>query len=137
LVEQGIENPRVGSSILSLGTIQMDEMVRGVYIDRSGAERLLFTKALDRYLSQVSSTKRASTAYSEGQKSKALRKFFGPYSLAAITPDLVANYRDERLQADKSNDTVRLELALLSHLFTVAIKEWRLGLDVQPGGQYP
>ncbi|MEE4109363.1 MAG: site-specific integrase [Halieaceae bacterium] len=109
-----------------------DEMVRGVYIDRSGAERLLFSKALDRYLSEVSSTKRASTAYSEQQKSKALRKFFGPYSLAAITPDLVANYRDERLQADKSNDTVRLELALLSHLFTIAIKEWRLGLMYNP-----
>ena len=109
-----------------------DEMVRGVYIDRSGAERLLFSKALDRYLSEVSSTKRASTAYSEGQKSKALRKFFGPYSLAAITPDLVASYRDERLQANKSNDTVRLELALLSHLFTVAIKEWRLGLMYNP-----
>lgn len=58
--------------------------------------------------------------------------FFGAYALADITPDLVANYRDERLQAGKSNDTVRLELALLSHLFTVAIKEWRLGLMYNP-----
>ncbi|MEQ8690139.1 MAG: site-specific integrase [Pseudomonadales bacterium] len=109
-----------------------DEMVRGVYIDRAGAEKLLFGKALDRYLAEVSSTKRQSTANSESQKAKALRKFFGPYSLAAITPDLVASYRDERLEANKSNDTVRLELALLSHLFTVAIKEWRLGLMYNP-----
>ncbi len=83
-----------------------DEMVRGVYINRVGAERLLFDKAL--------------------------KKKFDAYSLAAITPDLVAEYRDERLAAGKSADTVRLELALLSHLFTIAIKEWRLGLIYNP-----
>ena len=31
-----------------------------------------------------------------------------------------------------SNNTVRLELALLSHLFTVAIQEWGLGLTYNP-----
>src|SRR5690606_28157696 len=31
-----------------------------------------------------------------------------------------------------SNNTVRLELALLSHLFTVAIQEWALGLTFNP-----
>ncbi|MBM2601351.1 site-specific integrase, partial [Pseudomonas sp. BDPW] len=31
-----------------------------------------------------------------------------------------------------SNNTVRLELALLSHLFTVAIQEWGLGLTFNP-----
>ena len=107
-------------------------MVRGVYIHRAGAEKLLFAKALDRYLSEVSSCKRPSTAYGESRKSKALKKKFDAYSLAAITPDLVAEYRDERLAAGKSADTVRLELSLLSHLFTIAIKEWRLGLIYNP-----
>lgn len=109
-----------------------DEMVRGVYINRAGAEKLLLGKALDCYLSEVSSTKRESTAYAEGQKAKALKKKFGVYSLAAITPDLVAEYRDERLEAGKSASTVRLELSLLSHLFTIAIKEWRVGLLYNP-----
>lgn len=109
-----------------------DEMVRGVYINRAGAERLLFDKALDRYLAEVSASKRQSTAYGESRKAKALRKKFDAYSLAAITPDLVAEYRDERLAAGKSADTVRLELALLSHLFSIAIKEWRLGLIYNP-----
>ena len=73
-----------------------DEMVRGVYINRAGAEKLLLEKALDRYLSEVSASKRESTAYAESHKAKALKKKFGAYSLAAITPDLVAEYRDER-----------------------------------------
>ena len=109
-----------------------DDMVRGVYIDRAGAEKLLLEKALDRYLSEVSSTKRASTASAEGHKAKALKAKFSAYSRAAITPDLVAEYRDERLEAGKSASTVRLELSLLSHLFTIAIKEWRVGLYYNP-----
>ena len=109
-----------------------DEMVRGMYIDRAGSDRLLLTHALDRYLREVSSTKRATTAYAEGHKAKALKERLGAYSLAAITPDLGAKYRDERLATGKSNNTVRLELALLSHLFTIAIKEWRVGLFYNP-----
>jgi hypothetical protein len=54
--------------------------------------------------------------------------------MATITPDLVAEYRDERRAAGKSASTVRLELSLLSHLFTIAIKEWRIGLFYNPVG---
>ncbi|WP_198420554.1 site-specific integrase [Sulfuriferula nivalis] len=61
----------------------------------------------------------------------------------AVTTELVAQYRDQRLAGEdrKSKDgnpipraanTVRLELALLGHLFTVAVKEWGLGLAYNP-----
>jgi len=109
-----------------------DEMVRGVYIDRAGSDRLLLRHALDRYLNEVSSTKRETTSDAERHKAKALKESLGAYSLAAITPDLVAKFRDERLGMGKSNNTVRLELSLLSHLFTIAIKEWRVGLFYNP-----
>jgi integrase len=58
--------------------------------------------------------------------------FFGKYSLAAVTPDLVAKFRDMRLNQGKANNSVRLELALLSHLFNVAIREWHIGLAYNP-----
>ncbi len=103
-----------------------------MYIDRAGSDHLMLTHALDRYLPEVSSTKRATTADAEGHKAKALKQSLGAYSLAAVTPDLVAQYRDERLAIGKSNNTVRLELALLSHLFTIAIQEWRMGLFYNP-----
>jgi len=121
-----------------------DEMVRGVYIRRSSSERLTFHSALDRYLAEVTPSKKPATQQAEVLKAKRLREFFGDYSLAAITPELVARYRDERLservkrargngtgETVKPN-TVRLELALLSHLFTIAIKEWQLGLIQNP-----
>lgn len=45
---------------------------------------------------------------------------------------MIAEYRDKRLEEGKKPNTVRLELALLGHLFTVAIQEWRIGLAYNP-----
>ena len=50
-----------------------DEMVRGVYIDRAGSDRILLKHALDRYLREVSTTKKPSTHSAEQHKAKALK----------------------------------------------------------------
>lgn len=76
-------------------------MVRGVYIGRTSAERLTFDKALDRYLSEVTPTKKPSTQAAERAKAIALREFFGDYSLVAISPDLIASYGDECLMTPR------------------------------------
>ncbi|MBT8446499.1 MAG: site-specific integrase [Gammaproteobacteria bacterium] len=109
-----------------------DEMVRGVYIDRAASERMLVSKALDRYYAEITPTKRASTQQREKGVCNKLKAVLGQYSLAAVTPDIVANYRDRRLEAGMSASSVRIELALLSHLYTVATKEWRIGLVYNP-----
>ena len=107
-------------------------MVRGVFINRSVSERTLVRDSLDRYLAEVSSTKRPSTARRERPAAAHLKKELGKYSLAALSPDIVATYRDKRLATGLSPSSVRLELALLSHLYTIAIKEWRVGLVYNP-----
>ncbi len=114
-----------------------DEMVRGVYIERASSDRLLLRRALERYLAEVSVTKKPTTSNAERHKSKALIDELGDYSLAEITPDRVAEYRDKRLAFGKSASTVRLELALLSHLYTIAIKEWRIGRSCRRSRDFP
>ncbi len=109
-----------------------DEMVRGAYINRAPSESTTLKSALKRYLTEVSPTKSAGTQRRETVRAKPLFESLGDYALVAIVPELVAEYRDERLASRKSNNTVRLELALLSHLFTVAIQEWRIGLVYNP-----
>jgi integrase len=121
-----------------------DEMVRGVFIDRAASGRLTFGAALDRYLAEVTPLKRPTSQRAERLKAVPLRHFFGSYSLAAINPELIARYRDRRLatlaarkdrdgkQKQLSSNTVRLELALLGHLFTTAIREWQIGLPANP-----
>jgi integrase len=96
--------------------------------------------ALDRYLKEVTPTKKPSTQVAEKRKAKPIKKLLGKYALAAITADRVARYRDERLATISrlgkpiSRDTVRLELALLGHLFSTAIREWGMGLVINPVG---
>lgn len=109
-----------------------DEMVRGVFINRAQAERLTIEAAIQRYLVEVTSIKRESTQSRERNRIKPLIEQLGKYSLAALTPDIVASYRDRRIENGKSANTVRLELALLSHLYSVAIQEWRVGLTANP-----
>lgn len=120
-----------------------DDMVRGMFVQRAPAERMTFEKAIERYIDEVTPTKRPATQTRETKRMQPLVKFFGRYSLAGITPDLVAQYRDLRLAGkDRQNkdgeavpraaNTVRLELALLGHLYTVAVKEWGLGLTYNP-----
>jgi len=109
-----------------------DEMVRGVFIERAPSERMVFSAALDRYLAEVTPTKKENTQHIERGRAEGLRKVFGKYSLAAINADLVAKFRDSRLAAGKKPNTVRLDLALLSHIFSTAIREWRLGLVQNP-----
>jgi len=97
--------------------------------------------ALKRYLREITPTKRASTQAGEHKKAKVLILHLGEYSLAALNAEIVAQFRDTRLAGDpdekgktvpRSNNTVRLELALLSHLFIVAIKEWALACRSTP-----
>ncbi|WP_238474195.1 site-specific integrase [Pseudomonas cavernicola] len=115
-----------------------DEMVRGVYIQRSGSERMTLEMALKRYLSEVSPTKKPTTQKAEATKAQQLIRHLGKYSMAALSAEIIAGYRDTRLASitnrgnPTSNNTVRLELALLSHLYTVAIQEWGLGLTFNP-----
>lgn len=119
-----------------------DEMVRGLFIQRAPAERMTFDAAMKRYLADVTPTKRPLTQNAEKKRSASLVAFFGRYSLAAITAELIAEYRDARLAGDdrmkdgkaqpRAANTVRLELALLGHLFTIAVKEWGIGLPFNP-----
>ncbi|WP_428622205.1 site-specific integrase [Sedimenticola sp.] len=117
-----------------------DEMLRGVFISRRPAESMTVKQALGLYLREVTPTKKgADAANREPGRAKPLKKHLGDYALAAVTPKILADYRDCRLNTVSnktgrplSASTVRLELALLSNLYTVAIREWGLGLIANP-----
>jgi integrase len=109
-------------------------MVRGVFVNRASSHRLSVKVALARYLSEVTPTKRHTTQYREHGRIRTLTQRLGEYSLVALTPEVISGFRDARLGEGKSANTVRLELALLSHLFTIAMREWRLGLTHNPVG---
>ncbi len=120
-----------------------DEMVCGAYIQRATADRMTITAALGRYLTEVVPTKRPTSQVADRKRARVLTKHLGKYSLAALTPEVIAKFWDARLAGEdrkdengnpqpRTNNTVRLDLALLGHMFTIAIKEWGVGLPANP-----
>lgn len=99
---------------------------------RNNSEKLTVSSALDRYIKEVIPTKKQSGQRREIGRAEFLKSQLGQYSLAALNSEIIADYRDQRLAEGKANNTVRLELALLSHMYTIAIKEWGLGLIANP-----
>jgi len=108
------------------------DMRKGLYIDRADSVKMSIRDALERYKVEVLPTKRETTAKKEKLRLAQLQTVFGKYTLAALTPTLIAEFRDQRVRDGKSANTVRLDLALLSHLYTVAIQEWGMGLVRNP-----
>ncbi|EAT15532.1 hypothetical protein [Desulfuromonas acetoxidans] len=98
------------------------EMDRGVFHSQVEAENTTLDEALERYLQEITPSKKG--AKQERSRINILRKSpLAPRFLASIRGTDIAKYRDERLQ-DRSPITVNNELIVLSHLFSVARKEW-------------
>lgn len=82
---------------------------------------------IQRYGREVASLKRGAV-----QEQQRLDRFvkhpIAQMEVGKITPAMVASYRDKRMET-VSGATVRRELALLRHVFEVALKEWGLCLS--------
>ena len=65
-------------------------MVRGTYIQRATADRMTVESAVDRYIKEVTPTKRSSTQEGEQRRAEILKNHLGKYSLAALTPEIIA-----------------------------------------------
>ncbi|MDP3537944.1 MAG: site-specific integrase [Azonexus sp.] len=100
---------------------------QGVFKDRREAENTTLNDALERYRLTVTSAKRGLVA--ETNRIRQLKALpMAQRSLDSLQAKDFAAYRDARLQVVSKN-TVRLELSLLSHVFTIAINEWCLPLE--------
>lgn len=99
------------------------DMSRSRFVDVREAEQTTLAEGLRRYLREVS-------VHKKGAKQEALRikrwiaHPMSAKSMAAVKSSDMAEYRDERIKGGASSATVRLDLAIISHLYTIASKEW-------------
>ncbi|MHB1670205.1 site-specific integrase [Thiomonas sp.] len=103
---------------------------RGQHVDHRPAKIISFADCLRRYDAEVSRLKKGA------RQEHSRIEFLLDHPLAGraigdLRGDDFARYRNARLK-EVSPASVRLELALVSHLFSTAIKEWGLGLSVNP-----
>jgi integrase len=110
------------------------EMDRGVWRDRSRAEATSVADLLDRYAREILPEKKSRQGPSSVIRILTASEL-GKLSLAALSPEKLALYRDKRTKSISkktgrtlTSQTVRHEIALLSRVITHAIKEWGIPL---------
>lgn len=95
----------------------------------SEAKKHTLADAIDRYIKNVLPQKPKCVSDQKAQLGW-WQQNLGKYALADITPALIVEYRDELAKgitsrkSQRTPATVNRYLAVLSHLFTVAINEW-------------
>jgi integrase len=101
----------------------------GRHFKKSESKRHTLTEAIDRYIKEILPNKPRS-ARSQALQLAWWKTQLGDYALGDITPALIGQYR-ENLSQDKNQQnkirtpaTVNRYLAVLSHVFTVLVKEW-------------
>lgn len=103
------------------------EMARGIYIDRSEAEKNTLGDLLRRYLKEVSSQKKGRE--SERYRLESLQRDpISKYKVAGLSGKLMAEWRDKRLK-EVSGSTCNRDLNLISHVINVARREWAIHIE--------
>jgi integrase len=98
-------------------------MDRGDFVSRKEADATTLHEALERYMSEIVPLK--SSPYQERQRvlrwqKEPLAKRF----LSNLRGVDFAGYRDRRKKDGRADNTIRLELALVGHVFEICRKEW-------------
>jgi len=106
------------------------DKVRGEVAERKWFEKLpgedkTFAEMMERYMMEHSARNKAPRSHI---RDKSLRDHlvghFGDLTLAEIAPSQISEYKTKRREEGASPRTLNYELALMSHAFNLAIKEW-------------
>lgn len=103
------------------------EMDKGIYIDRSEAEKTTLYDLLKRYRDEVSPSKRGGTV-EVLRLNKLMDADLAKYKMAALSSKIVAEWRDQRLK-EVSPSTVRREIDILSAVINQSRKEWGIHIE--------
>ena len=103
------------------------EMQKGSYTNLVFAERTTFAEIIERYIIEVLPTMRGGKA--DFIRLKALaRRPIAKLNMVALTPQKIAQHRDERLK-EIAPATVIRELSYFSSIITYARKEWGININ--------
>jgi len=107
-----------------------NEMDRGVFIDRTEAEKNTLGDVLSRYVREVTPTKRGALP-EECRLLALIQRPIAQIKMTTLSGVHVAHYRDARL-TEVSPATVNKELNLISHAIDTARREWGIHLADNP-----
>ena len=144
LINAGVEGRRI-HKVIGLQSQRMSYERARAYVERVRTEarddrlavtpagrklHLTFGEAAVKYLATLAAGGGKNMAKKRQQLIQHLIPAFGDERLASLTRPALERYRQQRLEAGASHGTINREMAVVSHLFTVATDEkW---LSVKP-----
>ncbi len=102
------------------------EQDRGVFVNRSEADRVTVGELIDRYILEITPLKRS--AKNDKQRMLFLKRHFGHFIVSQLQSKHIAAYRDKRLAEGRQGATIVKEIGSMRHLLDVAIKDWGIPL---------
>jgi integrase len=103
----------------------LGEIAEGKWFERLPGEEKTFKEMMEKYLIEHSvRNKVQKTHIRDKSLADHLLKSFEDLTLAEITPKLISEYKTKRREEGAAPRTINYELALMSHAFNLAIKEW-------------
>jgi len=99
---------------------------RGSYINIALAERTLFKEIIERYVTEITLKSRSMREESYRQRAMG-RSWFGNLTMIQLTPEKLAQYRDERLNKVSAGAVIR-ELATISSIINHSRREWGINM---------
>lgn len=113
---------------VSWRTATISDMKRGRFVDRRESETTTLLEMLKKYEKEVTPRKKSKdrelTRIARWKNHKLASR-----TLAAIKPKDIATFRDERREQKRAENTIRLDIALISSVFEYCRKDW--GIEVE------
>lgn len=99
------------------------KLLRGDFLARKDSVKQTVGDALLRYLAEISPHKKGHR-WEKHRIERLLKTDLAQYHLGNLKPQTLADYRDAELERGLATNTVRLDLALISHLYRICQTEW-------------
>lgn len=103
----------------------LGKIAEGKWFDRLPGEDRTFRELMERYVREYTDRNKAVTSHRRDRgMAERLNEVFGDKKVTAITPRHIVEYKSLRRGDNVSPKTINNELTLMSHAYTIAIREW-------------
>ena len=110
------------------GSYVESEMDIGFYKDKTLAENTTLGDLLERYVKEITPLKKSRKCEADRIDQFLRLDRVCQYKMTALSPKVLANWRDDRLKV-VSGSTVNREMNILSHVINTARREWDIHIE--------
>jgi integrase len=101
------------------------EVAEGKWFERLPGEDYTFGEVIEKYLAEYSALNKAPKSHKRDKSlAKHLLDHFRDFPVLEISSKDIVEYKTKRRGEDASPRTINYELALMSHAFNIALREW-------------